>query len=532
MSEVDIPVDQPGLYFGENLGGYSIVHTDREEVDFQNADGETVTTEYEGDGGVSTGSVIRRAAFALRFGDINPLISNFLTSESRIIYIRDVRERVETIAPFLEFDADPYPVVVDGRVVYVIDGYTTTDKYPYGQRADTEQLEGDSGLRKRFNYVRNSVKAVVDSFDGTVTFYVLPDDMLPGDTADPIIQAYRKAFPEMFTDFEDMPEDLQQHVRYPEDLFRVQTNMWASYHIGEAQSFYEQAGGWQVAQDPGTDVTGTQATQTTNEQGEVSGSRERRIDPYYLLMRLPEQPEEEFLILRSFVPVSEADERKELTSFMIGKSDLADYGTLQVFEMPGAQVDGPAIVNSNIQTEVEISEQISLLNQEGSQVRLGNLLLIPIEQSILYVRPLYVQAQGETQVPELKRVIVAFGDEVVMENTLEEALIEIFGQSPETLEDAPTDDTGATDPGDEVPQEDAPEEAPPDEDAPEEIQTVEQLLQRAVEAFAEADQALSDGDLATYQEKVEEAQQAITTALALLMDGTTTTTTTAEAAEA
>ncbi len=504
----NIPIDQPQLYIGEDQTGYAIVGTNRQEVDYVADDGQTVSFEYDGEGGVRLDSFVRQAAFALRFGDIDPLISDFVDDNSRIIYLRDVRQRVQTLAPFLRYDSDPYPVILDGRLSYVIDAYTTTDQYPYAQTADNEQLDPRSGLNGGFNYVRNSVKAVVDAYDGTVDFYEMPGD-------DPILQAYRDAFPELFSDFEDMPDTLRDHLRYPEDMFRVQTNMWGRYHIDDAKDFYEQTGGWAVAQDPGTDVTGAQATLTTDEQGQQTGTRERRIDPYYLQMKLPDRDNEDFLILRSFVPVSDNDQRKQLTSFMVGLSDRDDYGQLRVYEMPNLNVDGPAIVNANMLQTEAISARISLLNQQGSTVKLGSLLLIPIENSLLYVRPLYVEAQGDTPVPQLKNVIVAFGDQVEMRSTLQGALDAIFGDAPDTLEE-PGGGSGGNGNGGEG------DEGEAEGTTQEQIDT---LLNRAEALFAEADAALADNDLGAYQDKIDEARDLVQRALEL-SGGTSTTSTT------
>ena len=240
----ELELTQPAVYFGEDLGGYVVVGSKQRELNFEDED-ETKYTTYEGEDGVALDNVIKKAAFALRFGDVNPLISDQLTGSSRVLYIRDIRERVQALAPFLDLDADPYPVIHDGRIVWIVDAYTTTVRYPYAQRVETGQLPDDSGLDHTFNYVRNSVKAVVDAYDGTVDFYVMPVD-------DPIIEAYRDAFPKLFKDFEDMPEDLQAHLRYPEDLFRLQTNSWAKYHVTEADSFYQGNDFWDVALDPGT----------------------------------------------------------------------------------------------------------------------------------------------------------------------------------------------------------------------------------------------------------------------------------------
>jgi len=511
-----LQIDQPGIYVGENLDGYSIVGASREEIDYQDADGGTVTTRYDGEAGVSMDGFLRRAAFALRFWETEPLVSNFLTDESRILYIRDVRDRVESLAPFLHWDNDPYPVILDGRIQYVLDAYTTTNRYPYAQAADTDQVEDGSGLDHAFNYVRNSVKAVVDTYDGTVDLYVVDPD-------DPIVEAYGNAFPDLFRPMDEMPEGLQEHLRYPEDLFRIQTTAWGRYHIDGAQNFYEQAGEWEVAQDPGTSTEPTERTQTTNAEGEVVSSQEARIDPQYLLMRLPGEEEEDFLILRSFVPAAGEDERKELTAFMVAKSDPDDYGEIEVFEMAGdlaGDVSGPAIVGANIRSQEEISREISLLDQRGSQARFGNLLLIPIEQSILYVRPLYTQAAGDTSVPLLRRVIVAYGDEIVMEPTLEEALTRIFGGSPTTLEEP---GTGEEEPGEGEPGEEEPDEG---EEPTTDDEDVATLLAEAQDLFEEADAALPDFE--EYGRLIEEARQRIEDALELSggdLSSTTTTTT-------
>ncbi|MGH9274712.1 MAG: UPF0182 family protein, partial [Acidimicrobiales bacterium] len=276
-SDASLELTQPAVYFGENLSRYVVVGSKQRELSFQN-DESTQYAAYEGEDGVKLNNILRRAAFALRFGDANPLISDQITGSSKILMIRDIRERAEALAPFLHYDTDPYPVISDGRIKWLLDAYTTTDRYPYGQRADTTQLDRDSGLDHGFNYVRNSVKVVIDAYDGRADFYVMPVD-------DPIIEAYRSAFPELFTDFAEMPNDLKDHLRYPEDLFRVQTNMWGRYHV-DAAGFYEGNDYWDVARDPGTAGAG-EGTQTTDAQGNVVATRDARIDPYYLFTQLP-----------------------------------------------------------------------------------------------------------------------------------------------------------------------------------------------------------------------------------------------------
>ncbi|MGZ7087812.1 MAG: UPF0182 family protein, partial [Ilumatobacteraceae bacterium] len=228
---IDFELTKPQIYFSENLTGYSIVGAAKDEVDYLDTNGSTVGYRYAGKGGVAMGSLLRRAAFSLRLGTMNPLISNLVTKDSKVLYIRDIPSRVHAVAPFLKFDHDPYPVVVDGRIQYVVDAYTTTDRFPNAQAADTGSLNPASGLKTGFNYVRNSVKAVVDAYDGTVTMYVI-------DPTDPIIQAYSSAFPTLFTSMDQMPDALRAHLRYPEDLFKVQTAMWGQYHIEDPQSFY------------------------------------------------------------------------------------------------------------------------------------------------------------------------------------------------------------------------------------------------------------------------------------------------------
>jgi uncharacterized membrane protein (UPF0182 family) len=478
-----VEIAQPRLYHGESVPGYAIINTGRAEIDYPTEDG-LVTYAYTGDGGVPMGSLARRAAFALRFGDINLLISNFITSESRILFQRDIRDRLEQVAPFLHFDADPYPVVFEGRIVWIVDAYTTTDRYPYAQRVDTRRQKEGSGLRHEFNYVRNSVKAVIDAYDGDVVLYIVEED--------PIVRAYQRAFPALF---DENPSDaLRAHFRYPEDLFRAQTDMWARYHIEDPAAFYSQTDAWNVAQDPGTEAGGTAAIQPTDPvTGQPVGRpRDRRMDPYYLLMRLPGEEQEKFLMLQPFVPFSVDDNRRELASFMVAKSDPGTYGQLEVFVMPrGEPVDGPAIVNARIQQEPEISSLITLLTRAGSRVLHGNLVLIPINNSLLWVRPLYVEAEA-TRVPELKQVIVAYGDRVVMRDTLQESLTAIFGAAPETLEEglAP-DEAIAAAPG--VP----------------DIRDLAQILDAADRAFQQAEVALRNGNLAEYERHIAEAREQV-----------------------
>ena len=415
---ISVTIDQPQIYVGEGLGGYAIVGASRDEVDYTDENQETLEVRYAdigGEGGVSMGSLVRRAAFSLRFGELEPLISNFVTEESRVVYVRDVRERVEKLAPFLRFDADPYPVLHDGGIVYVIDGYTTTNRYPYAQRAPVRELPSQSGLRTGFNYVRNSVKAVVDAFDGSVTFYV-------ADADDPIIRAYEGAFDGLFHPISEMPVELVEHLRYAEDLFRIQTELWGAYHVDDTENFYQRASEWAVSQDPGRTGEGARDLVLVDEQGIRIGTRDMRMAPYRTMLDLPGGDETEFVVLRAFVPLDEQDARKELAAYIVGRSDDEHYGELVLYRPPTSNFDGPALSEERIRNDEEVATLQTLLSQRGSTVLFGELLLVPIENSVLYVRPLYVQAEGDNTVPELERVIVAVGEDVVMADSLQEAL--------------------------------------------------------------------------------------------------------------
>lgn len=514
-SNTDLELTRPQIYFGENLGGYIITGGPREELDFQDG-ADTTNTVYDGEDGVDVGSFFRKVAFALRFGDYNPVITDLIDSDTKIHYIRDVRERVETLAPFLEFDADPYPVIDgDGGIVWIVDAYTTSDRYPYAQRADNSGLPGGTGLDGRFNYVRNSVKVVVDAYDGTADFYVIDAD-------DPVIQAWRSAFPELFTDFEEMPDDLVDNLRYPEDLFRVQTNMWGDYHVTNASTFYNNNDAWNVALDPGTAGAGP-ATQTTNAAGQPVGPAVgARIDPYYLLTQLPGEESAEFVMLRTFVPVGD-DQNQLLTAFMVARSDPGNYGELVSYEMPRQnRPDGPAIVADAMQSDPIVSEQQTLLGTGESTVKLGNLILVPVDNALVYVRPFYVESD-QVQIPELKKVIAFYESDVAISDTLAGALGQLFD-----AEKVPNLDEIVDEPDPEPGDPEDPESPEDPEDPGPELGVNERaarLLEEAEVLFQEARTALAEGDLGTYQDKNDEAEDKVSEALQLLAQSTTTTTT-------
>jgi uncharacterized membrane protein (UPF0182 family) len=505
------PPNGPKVYYGQNLSGYVIANSKTAELDYQDSKGNNITSHYTGSGGVPTGSVFRRAAFALRFGDINPLISGEVTAKSRIMYVRDIGARVRKAAPFLRYDSDPYTVIINGRVLWVQDAYTVTSRYPYAQRANLDRMPPASGLQTQFNYVRNSVKVVTDAYNGSIRFYVM-------DQSDPIVRTYEKAFPELFTPSSQMDKldpGLRDHLRYPEDLFRVQTNMFGRYHITDAGAFYTQANAWTISQDPGSGSPGAGGQQqAVTPSGQVVLAAQKRMDPTYLLTTLPNESQQSFLILQPFVPVSASDKQQNLTGFMVAKSDPGSYGQLEVFETtPGVTIDGPALVNSAINENAAISQEETLLNQQGSQVKLGNVITVPINQSLIYVQPLYVQAQANP-VPRLADVIIVYKGSAVHGGTLNSALCQLpFGQAfcslPGGTAPPPsafinsnqgTPSQGATPPTTTSPPTSGSTIAPPTN------ATVQQLLTDAQTHFTNATNALKSGDLATYQKEVNLAQ--------------------------
>jgi uncharacterized membrane protein (UPF0182 family) len=483
-SDPSLAIDvQPRIYFGNTYSDrYLIVGTKQQEVDFpltQQGDQSVARNTYDGAGGVPTGSVLTRALFALRYQDLNILISNQLTSQSKALMIRNVSQRLLTAAPFLRVDSDPYLVVMQGRLVWVVDMYTVSAAYPYAAPASTVRLGNEEGtLPPTFNYVRNSVKATVDAYDGTMKFYVV-------DETDPLIRAYEGAFPSLFTDGSQMPADLVSHLRYPEDLFRVQSDMYLRFHMTDPDVFYASEDEWEEPLDPSN-----AANQETLRGASLVSNYQRPMLPYYLLMSLPEEQQLSYLILQPFDPKG----RPNMASFLIAKSGPEDYGTLIDYRMPRtAFVDGPNQVAARINQDPEVSQQITLWNQQGSKVTRGDMLVVPIDSSLLYIQPLYLEA-SEAALPQFKRVIAVFNEKVVMRDTLAQALEDLFignGAGGGTT-------TTTTQPG---------------------SATAAQLLDQAAQAFTDAQAALTNGDLATYQQKVNEASGLIDQARALLGSG-------------
>jgi uncharacterized membrane protein (UPF0182 family) len=389
VSTVNLPVTEPSLYFGELSNEYAIVRTRAREFHYPKGDDNVFST-YEGRGGIVLDSLAKKLAFAVRFRNYQLLLSDDITPESRLIFDRQIKRRAQKIAPFLTFDDDPYVVVHEGRLVWMLDGYTLTSRYPYA-------VEGAPGV----SYIRNAAKVVVDAYHGTTDFYLAEPD-------DPLVQAYARAFPTLFKPLDQMPPGLRAHVRYPEGIFGMQASVYATYHMTSAAVFYNKEDQWEV---PSIDASGQPV----------------RMAPYYTIMKLPGEPAAEFLQMLPFTP----RRRDNLASWLVARSDGARYGQLMAFEFPKQKlVFGPRQVVARINQDQVISPQITLWNQQGSEVIQGTLMVIPIEESLLYVRPLYLRAQ-QGRIPELTRVIVAYQTSIVMERTLDAAIARLF--SPEAI---------------------------------------------------------------------------------------------------
>ena len=394
----DLVVDNPRIYYGENTVDYVIVNSNTQEIDYQTESGELFRSHYDGRGGVQLDSFLRKLAYAWQFGDVNVLISGEITPASRLQYRRQIQERVASVAPFLQLDRDPYIVAANGRLLWVQDAYTTTDHFPYSE--PTEIAGGEGGFATHFNYMRNSVKAVVDSYDGSLQFYIW-------DESDPMILTYKRIFPDLFISADQMSPELKSHVRYPQDFFSEQAEKYVKYHMKDPQDFYNNEDLWAIPQEKFG-------------QGETL----QVVEPYYVIMRLPEQETEEFMLLLPYTP----SERQNLIGWLAARSDGDNYGKLVAYNFPkDRQIDGPEQVEARIDNDQEISAWFTLRCSEGSSCIRGNLLVIPIGNSLLYAEPVYIQAEGVI-FPELKRVILATADRVVMEDSLGLALASLTGE--------------------------------------------------------------------------------------------------------
>ncbi|WP_416387377.1 UPF0182 family protein [Caminicella sporogenes] len=383
----ELEVKRPEIYFGELTDNYIIVDTKEKEFDYPK--GETnAESVYKGKAGIKLNG-LNKLLFAYKQKSLKMLLSGNITSESKIILNRNIHERVRKIMPFIQYDSDPYIVLNDGKLYWIMDGYTISSNYPYSEPLKDVDI----------NYIRNSVKVVIDAYNGTTTYYL-------ADENDPLVMTYAKIFPQLFTTMDKMPEGLRNHIRYPQTLFDIQSEVYRMYHMKDPRVFYNEEDKWDIAK----------------EQYDV---QEQQIESNYLLMKLPGEEREEFILSVPYTPKG----KDNMTAIFIGRSDGENYGKLVIYKLPKSKnIYGPMQIENRIDSDPIISRDMTYWNQQGSRVIRGNLLIIPIENSLLYVEPIYIKSANENSLPEVKRVIVAYGDKIVMEPTLRESLEKIFGK--------------------------------------------------------------------------------------------------------
>ena len=384
VDEESIRISQPRVYYGEKTDNWIITNTKTQEFDYPRGD-KNVYIDYTGRGGIKLDTFMKEALMAMHLGDIKLLLSSELTDESRVLFKRNIQERVNTLTPFLKLDGDPYMTIADGRMYWIQDAYTVSDRYPYSTPTGS------------INYIRNSVKVIIDAYNGDVTYYMMPGD-------NPVMETYSNIYPGVFKNLEDMPESLKKHIRYPEELFKLQMDVYRTYHMKDPNVFYNKEDSWEIPK-------------------EIYGQGQQvKVEPYYIIVDLPSEEDEEFVLMTSFTPST----KDNMIGWVAARSDGKNYGELFLYKFPKDRVfHGPSQIEAMIDQDSEISQQLTLWSQRGSKLTRGNLLVIPINNSLLYVEPLYLQSeQGE--LPQLKKVIVSDGNKVVMEDNLEEALDTLF----------------------------------------------------------------------------------------------------------
>ncbi|MCW2956886.1 MAG: hypothetical protein JWO69_1755 [Thermoleophilia bacterium] len=480
VDQEDITINRPEVYFGENPDNPVIVATKQREVsaravtpaagattDEVEDEVEEARTTYDGDGGIKIDGLLRRVAFATSFGDTKYLFTDQLTDDSRVMFRRNIKQRVTELAPFLKIDSDPYAVVADGRIVWVLDAYTTSDRYPYSQAA------ASGGTLAGVNYARNSVKAVVDAYDGDVTLYAADED-------DPILKSWRDIFPTLFTDMDEMPEELRLHLRYPEELFEQQTQYWTRYHMDDVADFYAREDQWEVPQ--------------------LSG---RPMESFYILARLPGEKEEEFLLVRPLSPSG----KKNMVAYMVARSDGEQYGQMLTLELPTQTLtQGPAQVQASIKQDSEVSDQVRQWTTGNNTVIFGDLLVLPIEESLLYVQPVYLQ-NAEAEIPEFQRLVVVLGDTVAWGRNFEDAVRELLEKRGAQLSEETAD--AAEDAAEDGV--DAPVVTPPADGAFNDM-SQEELARTLTEVSSAYDRALAcqrRGDWACYGTEIDKVEAAL-----------------------
>ena len=464
-SSGDIEITRPEIYFGERTDTDVYVKTKQREFDYPQGENNNYTN-YEGDGGFAVGSGLRRLAVAWRTGDLTKLpFSDDVTAESRVLLHRNISERIKRVAPFLAFDSDPYIVVNDdGRLFWLVDAYTTSNRFPYSRHYDANGA--------RVNYLRNSVKATIDAYSGAVNFYVF-------DPADPLIAAYRGAFPELFKDADQMPAGLRAHVRYPETLIKTQADVFGLYHTQNAAMFFGREDVWSIAREAAANAD----TNKPNQQ------QTQPLDPYQVLMQLPgENAAPEFAQVLPFTPAN----RNNMIAWMAGRSDGANYGRMLVYKFPSSRViDGPSQIEARIDQDAQLSGQITLWNQQGSKVKRGNLIVMPIGTGLLYVEPIYLQAD-RSPMPELRLVVLATQEKLTYAANFETALAQLFGDAPKTNSQSAEANEAAND------------NPPPPTGAP---QSTEQLIKLAGQTFADYQRLTSEGKLGEAGQKLDQLKR-------------------------
>lgn len=458
-SEVNIKVDRPQIYFGELTKDFVIVNTREKEFDYPSSNA-NVETLYEGTGGIRL-TLPNRIMLALTQGKMNFLLSQDINSQSKILLHREIIERVKKIAPFLAYDEDPYIVISEGKLYWIIDAFTLSSKYPYSQPINKNTSN---------NYIRNSVKVVVDAYNGSVEFYAADED-------DPILSTYAKVFKTMFKPLSSMSDDLRAHLRYPQTLFDIQTDIYSKYHIKDAREFYNKSDIWDIS----TQIYGPSS----------ASSESQLVESSYLIMKLPDSDKEEFILMVPYTPQG----KNNMIAWFAVKNDGESYGQLKLYTFPsGKIIEGPMQVEGIISQDVAIGNAINLLQSGGnSQVIRGNMLIIPIEDSILYVEPVYLRASNASALPELKKVIVFYRNQVVMEDSLEKSLARIFPLPKEEEPNVP-----------EKPQ--TPPAQPPANQPTAEADTVAELIILANDTFNQAQEAMKAGNWALYGDKINELQ--------------------------
>ena len=447
----ELEITRPEIYYGQLTNDYVIVNTKEPEFDYPIGDS-NAQTQYEGTGGIPM-TFGNKMLFAIDRSNYKILFSNLITSDSKIMLYRNVQERVKKIAPFLTFDSDPYLVIDDGRLVWIIDAYTSTNKYPYAAKVTNSE-----SIFYGQNYIRNSVKVTVDAYTGETNFYIV-------DETDPLIRSYAKVFPGLFQSLEQMPQNLQQHLKYSDTLFEVQTEIYQQYHMKNPTVFYNKEDVWSIA-------------------NEIYGKETTKMEPYFVNMRLPGSEQLEFLLMRPFTPT----QKQNMVSWLAARNDSDQYGKLVLFKFPKqSTIYGPLQVESRISNDSEISQNLNLWYQQGSSVIRSNLLVIPIKNSILYVEPIYLTTNNENSLPEVVRIVVAYKDKIVMAKTLDEGLSQLFGT------DFRTEGTANT----------------PSGDSDSTIMTYDEAISQIKSAYQNAKTSAQSGNWADYGRYLEQLEQAI-----------------------